>query len=351
MSILPQVSMPFVRLLYRFWLDQGVDQQVLDDILRVDIGQEGLTKFGISSIQLAQLHQAAIEHTKDLSLGIKLGQYIAKQHLSIGDVVLAAPTLKNGLVSMMSHSRAISESGYFEMNNQGDDYQVLNFIPYEGIVFSSHQQNMVIASIITWILKVNPEAEDQLIFQYDSKIFDSKDYKKLLNCQLISGDEVSLKIPNILLLQGNENYDEELYQVSLKQVKKILKKRDLRLELYSNVGEAIKHCLLERNANQENVASKLNLSVRNLQRRLKEVGSSYQTILDDNREELAMSLLKDHDIPLYEIACLVGFTEPSAFYKAFRRWTGKRPGDYRQDATVDANDVGVNVNEVLSEGV
>ncbi len=91
--VLPQVSMPFVKLLYRFWIDNGVPKKVLDDLIRLDIEQPGLTKFGISSSQLAQIHQAAIEYTDDVSLGIKLGLFIADQDLVISPLVLWASSL------------------------------------------------------------------------------------------------------------------------------------------------------------------------------------------------------------------------------------------------------------------
>ena len=348
MQVLPQVSMPFVRLLYQFWIKQGVSKQLLDDILRTDIEQEDSSKFGISSTQLAQLHQTAIESTKDLTLGIKLGLYLAEQDLAISDLVLAAPTLGQGLAALMDHSRVISESGYFQLESIDEQFKELKFIAYEGIVFSSHQQNMVISSIVSWIGKVFPQAQKQLNFHYDQTIGNDEDCIKLLGCQATPSQKVCLFIPSNILEKTNPLFDVAAYQQNLKRVKKILLKRNQRLDLYLEVRSALKQCLLERNANQENVAALLDLSVRNLQRRLKEVGTNYQSILDDSREELAMTLLKDDDIPLYEIAYLVGFTEPSAFYKAFKRWTGKRPGDYRQD--VENNNANNKINEALSVG-
>jgi AraC-like DNA-binding protein len=103
--------------------------------------------------------------------------------------------------------------------------------------------------------------------------------------------------------------------------------------------------LLSGDGQQEVVAEKLGISVRNLQRRLKEVGTSYQAILDDCREALALRLIENEALALYEVAYKVGFNEPSAFYKAFKRWTGKRPGDYRQDAIATSS-----ASEVLSVG-
>ena len=84
---------------------------------------------------------------------------------------------------------------------------------------------------------------------------------------------------------------------------------------------------------QDHVASQLGISVRNLQRRLRPLGTTYQQLLDEARQELAIKLIAEGDQPLYEIAYLVGYTEPSAFYKAFRRWTGMTPGEFRQSGS------------------
>jgi len=339
MPVLPQVAISFVRLLYAFWLQNGVAKNALDDILRMDLEHDGHKKFGISSEQLAKLHRVAIEQTADLSLGIKLGQSLAKEDLTLANLLLKAPSLEHGLHALLAHSRVISESGYFTLTELENDKTKLEFTAHDGVAFSSHQKDMVFATIIEWIRSVFLDADESLYYHFDSNCAEVDDLARLLDCQLVASEQVFLEISADLIQRTNPNFDEDNYQKSLRQVEKILTKRNKRLELYVQVKEAIKQCLLQRKATQENVASELNLSVRNLQRRLKEAGTSYQAILDDSREELSMKLLKTLDVPLYEISFLVGFTEPSAFYKAFKRWTGKRPGDYRQDADCQSKEV------------
>jgi AraC-like DNA-binding protein len=351
MSVLPQVSMPFVRLLYQFWLTQGVPKSLLDSVLRVDIDKVGQVKFGISSSQLGLLHKAVIEHTGDLSLGIKLGLFIAQQELVITKLLFSAETLQQAVQSLVDYSAVISESGHFTFEPANSDYHELKFIPYPDVSFSCHQQNMVFAATITWLDQLFPSIQESMIFQYQQDVTASSDYQ-LLSCQLNPANEVSLRIPTKHLADKNTKSDADLYLAAIKQVEKILIKRKERLELYTRVQTAIQQSLLQRKANQENVASLLNLSVRNLQRRLKEVGASYQGILDDSREALALDLLKNSRTPLYEIAFIVGFTEPSAFYKAFRRWTGKRPGDYRQGAELEGAELkGTATESMVSEAL
>jgi AraC-like DNA-binding protein len=78
-------------------------------------------------------------------------------------------------------------------------------------------------------------------------------------------------------------------------------------------------------------ASVLHLAPRTLQRRLAKHGLSWQQWLDRNREQLARQYLQDPGLGLSDIALLLGFSEQSAFNRAFRRWVGVSPGRYRRD--------------------
>ena len=77
-------------------------------------------------------------------------------------------------------------------------------------------------------------------------------------------------------------------------------------------------------------ASALGVSTRSLQRRLGEEGTSFKDVLDDVRRTLAISYLRDGSRTVSEVAFLVGFSEVSAFSRAFRRWTGKSAVHFRR---------------------
>ncbi|MCC5640073.1 AraC family transcriptional regulator [Nostoc sp. CHAB 5844] len=79
----------------------------------------------------------------------------------------------------------------------------------------------------------------------------------------------------------------------------------------------------------EAVARSLAISVRQLQRELQAEDTSYQELLDNTRKELALRHLKNPATPIHDVAFLLGFSEPSAFHRAFKRWTGQTPRAYR----------------------
>jgi AraC-like DNA-binding protein len=83
------------------------------------------------------------------------------------------------------------------------------------------------------------------------------------------------------------------------------------------------------------VAERLHMSPRSLQRRLREAGTSFQVLLDALRRDLAMRYLAE-GLSLSEVAFLVGFTEPSNFHRAFKRWTGMTPAEARRQVAPGA---------------
>jgi AraC-like DNA-binding protein len=78
------------------------------------------------------------------------------------------------------------------------------------------------------------------------------------------------------------------------------------------------------------LAADMATSERTLRRRLGEHGWSFRALLDATRMDLARSYVKDRSIPLAEVAFLLGFSEPSAFHRAFKRWTAMTPRAFRQ---------------------
>lgn len=81
----------------------------------------------------------------------------------------------------------------------------------------------------------------------------------------------------------------------------------------------------------DSAAQALHTSGRSLRRHLSRMGTSYQQVLDEVRKKLALQYLTTTHLPLYEIAYLLGFNDPSNFRRAFKKWTGKLPSDYRTE--------------------
>ena len=80
----------------------------------------------------------------------------------------------------------------------------------------------------------------------------------------------------------------------------------------------------------DDVATALAVSRRTLTRRLAEERVSFRHILDDVRSDFARALLRDLSLSIGEIAFFLQYSEPAAFHRSFRRWTGRTPQAFRE---------------------
>lgn len=102
------------------------------------------------------------------------------------------------------------------------------------------------------------------------------------------------------------------------------------LSLRERTERAISPLLHGQNPTLEQVAQRLNTTVWSLRRKLQAEGYTFQEILNDTRQDLAESYVKETQLSLGEIAYLLGFGSAVAFQRAFKRWTGEAPGRYRE---------------------
>ncbi len=95
--------------------------------------------------------------------------------------------------------------------------------------------------------------------------------------------------------------------------------------------DAIARALSEGLPKMADIARGLGLSARSFHRRLAAYGLSFQGLTEETRREIALGMLQDENYALAEIAFLTGFSEQSAFTRAFKRWTGQTPANYRRE--------------------
>ncbi|MGI9296209.1 MAG: AraC family transcriptional regulator [Pseudomonadales bacterium] len=129
-------------------------------------------------------------------------------------------------------------------------------------------------------------------------------------------------------IKQNEQSLEKFLEVPSMQ---LMSNPDSDRSLVLKVRNMIKDCLQDQFPEFETVADKLHFTAVTLRRRLREEGSSYQQIKDDIRRDTAIFNLGRGSMSIEEVAESVGFSEPTSFFRAFKRWTGVTPRAYIQD--------------------
>ena len=101
-------------------------------------------------------------------------------------------------------------------------------------------------------------------------------------------------------------------------------------DLAGSVTYQIRQLLPQRQCTLKNVSAALAIESRTLQRRLKTEGLVFAQMVEEMRQQQAMEYLENSSMELKEISFLLGYSDTSAFNKAFKKWSGKSPGQYRK---------------------
>lgn len=126
--------------------------------------------------------------------------------------------------------------------------------------------------------------------------------------------------------------DEVLLHILEQHAQLLLEQSPGEDELYSRVEQAVAQSLHGGQPRVTQVARSLGMGERTLQRRLSERGLTFNDVVDQVRERLARQNVARDGVTLTEVAFLLGYSESSAFIRAFRRWTGETPRAYRKRA-------------------
>jgi AraC-like DNA-binding protein len=160
-------------------------------------------------------------------------------------------------------------------------------------------------------------------------------HKAYFECPVVFGsDRDALLIDNAAIDGPNRLGDRGITQFLLGHLDQELAQVTAKTSLRERTREVIARSLSEGLPRMEDVARRLGMSVRSLHRRLADDGLSFQILTEHTRRELAEGLLRDELYTISEIAFLTGFSEQSAFNRAFKRWGGVTPANYRKSHSV-----------------
>jgi len=155
-------------------------------------------------------------------------------------------------------------------------------------------------------------------------------YEQVFGCPVLFGQaENRIHFNRLVLARPSPHAELDLLrlheQVASERVAE-LERRDLVAQVRRIIGESLE----DGEVSLEHVASRLGIKPRALRTRLAEADTSFNHVLADYRCRLAKRLLAGTDETIDQIVYLTGFSEPSTFYRAFKRWVGETPIEYRK---------------------
>ncbi|WP_086478886.1 AraC family transcriptional regulator [Oceanospirillum sanctuarii] len=166
-----------------------------------------------------------------------------------------------------------------------------------------------------------------------TEVKDPARFRQLFAAEVVfNARENAVILPEQYLRLPCTDANKELHQLHKAFADALLGKSQNRTALTAQVRHLIREQILTQGEaiRREEVARQLGLSLRTLQRKLGELDTNFQNLYDETRKELCFQLIRKGDLSFGEIAFQLGFSNQSAFQKAFKRWAGMPPSQYRQ---------------------
>lgn len=292
---------------------------------------------GVDSELWARMLERAESHLADPLIGLHLGQTISTRHLGIvGPVVAACDTLTAALQKLERYQRLIfdvthmiqrSGPGWVDLVWTSADYHPGRLVNETGFA--------VLMQVCRSLVRGSANAlavEFAHALSADAKLRAYEDY---FGCPVrFNRPEPLIRVSLELLAAPLKSPDAALIAVLEQHADRLLSQLPQQEEIVEKARKAIAHALREGEPDIEKISAALHCSSRTLQRRLLQAGTSFRAEQNLVRHELAASYLHDPRLQVVDVALLLGYSEHSAFTRAFREWTGKTPQQFRDERAI-----------------
>jgi AraC-like DNA-binding protein len=310
---------------------EGVDPLPLFAAVGENLDDARSPEYRIPIATLRKIWQAGVEQTGNTALGLRVAEHIRPSSFhALGYALWASETLESALIRNARYQNLISDALKLSVERSNSFLEVVveNNDPiraWEGldcsvawmVVFCRALSEPTFGPKKLTMARPKPRELDQFLTFFGCPItFDS-----LENRIVFRLSDVRKSLPG-----GNS----ELAENSVKLVENYLAKRnkaDIAAQVYSRLVELLPAGQSSQNA----VAEHLNMTVRNLQRKLHGNNTSFSYILEKVRRELADHYIREPHFSITDITYLLGFSDTSSFARAFKQWHALSPSQYRDD--------------------
>lgn len=325
----------------------GVLVQLLIDLLRSEgvdtdstLARAGLQKNALAGggrvplPSINRLWDAAVEQTGNELLGMRVASRIEPEMLDVvGYLAKASKNLEEVILRGSRYGRVLDASFRFSLDVSGDEATV-RLLDLPAMPRHPQAAECVLGAIgrmaraLTRTQLVPREVRFMHAHDTGARVLGAAFESRVVfraphNALVFDRSYLSLAVPTS---------DPRLAAILERQAEHMLAELPQTEDLVQRAYQVILERVPNADATSASVAQALGLGERTLRRRLDELGTSYQALLDRVRFELARRYLCNTSMEVARIAISLGFSDPSAFARAFKRWAGMTPAEYRRSS-------------------
>jgi AraC-like DNA-binding protein len=301
----------------RLLRESGLDPEQLEDPdARVSVQAHGI------------LWQRVCADVGRENFGIVAGRTFTPSSLGITGLAMSLLESPQDAFSMLDRYRTLIGpriAPHFEIQK---DVMVARFAPFApAFVEATHCDDTGLIAVMRWsrVLSDILWKPTEVWFQH-KRPTDIRPYEEFFPCRMrFAQPYACLIFPREYLEARIQRTDHGHLSYLSRRAEMLLGRLQANRSVADLVRERVEHELEKGGLDESRIARQLGMSTRTLQRRLRGEGLSFAKILDDVRRRLAFSHLQNQAFPISEVAFRLGYSEPTAFFRAFRRWSGTTP--------------------------
>ena len=288
----------------------------------------------ITSLQFKKLWEIALRESGDPCFGLTCAAYIQPSSLhGLGLSWIASHTLKEGLERVIRFQKILATESALALRETDDGYCIYDTISQKddpfGFPAAVYDSFVAIVFRICTIM-MGPDIRPSRVCVEHAAPACAERFTEYFGIPVefsATGNSIEFSRNTAELASSSAN--PELTRINDQIVIDYLNQFD-KDDIVTKTRTYIIDHLPSGIPRQADIARDLNMSLRSFQRKLSEVGTSYSDVLQQVRHDMACHYLLSPNYQVLQVAYVLGFSDPSNFSRAFRRWTGLTPNQYRQ---------------------
>jgi AraC-like DNA-binding protein len=284
---------------------------------------------------LVALYEEAAREARDPLFGLRVGASTNPGMFDVlGHATLSCATLRDAFVTISRYMRVLVDGGQVTMTEDGALARARYVITDPDVGPHRHEVEATLGIMLRFLDSTLGEqfspVHASFVHARPADVAEGAHAAVFRSPVLFGQAANELAFERRWLDHAMPRADATLAAILERHIVEMLARLPRRSDLVANTRARLAELLERGEPPIERVGRALGVSARTLQRRLREQGTSYAQILDEVRKELALRYLADPDRTTADAAFLLGYAELSTFHRAFRRWTGTAPGEWRR---------------------
>ncbi|MDI9244164.1 AraC family transcriptional regulator [Marinobacter sp. CHS3-4] len=315
------------------WLDQ---QQLEAESLRLELDRWSDQDNVPVEVWRRLLAQGLALRPEQPAPELAVGACVTPSHVGVlGYLVLATDTLGEAMLAYQRYETLFYGTSLAQIDVGEEDAEIR--WPPSDNELGQQADGVAIAALVTFLRRQidEPPPPSAISFLHSVDADSAEAYEAFFGCPVTWQDShVRVRFPLRYLDLPMPRRDPTLRRLLDRQARAMLQALPQSSEADRRMQRVVLRMLSDGEPTLAKVARAMHMSPRTLQRRLSRHGLSWQQWLDRSREQLAHQYLEDPSLTLADVALLLGYSEQSAFNRAYKRWTGRSPGRDRRQSLI-----------------